>query len=112
MGKKGERRSGVAKVAAEELVERLSALGDVRSRGMFGGFGIFTEDAMFALVDSKGAPHLRATGELAEALQAHGAARHGKMPYYAIPAEILDADEELLGWAKNAAASAIAAKRE
>ena len=50
----------------ERAVKAMTPIGDVRSRKMFGGYGIFESSAMFALVNSLGdlilrRPHLEAT---------------------------------------------------
>ena len=111
MGTKGAKRSEAAKASADRLVDRLRTLGDVRARGMFGGYGVFADGVMFALVNSQGVPHLRTTPGSAPDFEARGVERHGKMPYYEIPEEILAADEDLVAWAKVALAGAIAAKR-
>ncbi len=111
MAKKGERRSGEAQAAADNLVERLEPLGDVRARGMFGGFGIFHDGAMFGLVNSRGVVHLRVTPESEPEFIERAALRHGKMPYYTIPSEVLDDPATLVAWAKTASAGALAAKK-
>jgi hypothetical protein len=40
MGQKGVKRTAVAREAADAIVGILSPIGEVRSRGMFGGFGV------------------------------------------------------------------------
>jgi hypothetical protein len=45
--------------SAERLVDALGSLGDVTSRKMVGGYGVFCDGVMFALVDSTGLAHLR-----------------------------------------------------
>ena len=54
MGEKGARQSDQAAETAQGLVDDLLSLGEVTSKKMFGGFGIFESGLMFALVDSEG----------------------------------------------------------
>jgi len=49
MGSKGSKLSAQASQSAGEFVERLLPLGDVSSKKMFGGYGIFEAGTMFAL---------------------------------------------------------------
>lgn len=111
MAKKGEARSGTAKATADEMVDRLSALGGVTSKGMFGGYGLFHDGVMFGLVNSAGVAHLRVTDATEAAFVEKGVERHGKMPYYAIPSDVLQGSEELLTWATAASAGAHDAKK-
>ena len=59
MGQKGAKLIPAATDAAEQLVKRLSVLGEVTSRKMFGGYGIFESGSMFVLVTSNGVAHLK-----------------------------------------------------
>lgn len=106
MGKKGAKLSAEATVRAEELAEELRPLGDVSSRKMFGGYGIFADGVMFALVSSDGVAFLRIDDELRAELEAGGSAAHGKMPYMSVPA-----GEDLLPLAERSLAIARAAKK-
>ena len=54
MGTKGDKLTGASSLSAEELQDRLMPLGDIRIRKMFGGYGIFENKAMFALINSEG----------------------------------------------------------
>lgn len=111
MGKKGEKRSGEAKAAADELVGRLSSMDGVSAKGMFGGYGVFDDGVMFALVNRAGVLHLRVTDDTVADFVERGADRHGKMPYYEIPEDVLNDDATLRAWAMAAAAGARAEKR-
>ena len=112
MGAKGETRTKAAKVAAERFAARLSAVGPVAARGMFGGFGIFVDGVMFGLVNRKGELHLRVDDTTRADYEEVGSTSHGKMPYYTVPESVLEDDENLEAWASEAAAIARAAKQK
>ena len=111
MGKKGAKLTGDAEAAAQAFVARVGSIGDVSSKKMFGGVGVFESGTMFGIVDSAGHLFLR-SGPSNEALfEEHGSARHGKMPYLSIPAAVLSDDATLVEWASLAAQAAHAAKK-
>ena len=60
MGKKGDKLINSSTQAAEDLQRRLSTLGEITTKKMFGGYGIFESGKMFALVDSAGGVYLKA----------------------------------------------------
>ena len=60
MGKKGDKMSADAPKEAEAVVEILNGIGDVSSRKMFGGFGLFEGGKMFGIIDSGGKLFLKA----------------------------------------------------
>ena len=108
MGEKGARQSDQAAETARGLVEDLAPLGEVTSKKMFGGFGIFEGGLMFGLVDSEGSAFLR----LGPSNEGRYQDRHGKMPYGRVPHQILTDDEQLLAWAEEALQAARAAKKK
>lgn len=110
MGKKGERRTGVAKVEAEAVVRLLEPLGGVAHKGMFGGYGIFRNGVMFGLVNSAGELHLRVNEVTKPRFEALDAPSHGRMPYMGVPASVRSDDAVLREWATEAADVALAAK--
>ena len=65
-----------------EVLTVLVPLGDVRSRRMFGGHGLFLEDRMFALVSRDSGLFLKADDINRGAFAARGCKTHGKMPYF------------------------------
>lgn len=93
------------------MAERLAPLGNVTVRNMFGGCGIFLDSTMFALIDRSGGVFLRADERTSARFEEAGSARHGKMPYWQAPDEVVDDRETLLGWARQALAAAQGAKR-
>ena len=91
------------------LVEQLAPLGDVSARGMFGGWGIYSEGRMFALVADdtlyiKVDDANRADVER-EGLQPFRYDRADKtvavMSYYQPPTAALDDREMLCAWARK-----------
>jgi len=111
MGEKDARLTEDATETAERLVDALGSLGDVTSKKMFGGYGIFGDGVMFALVDSAGTPHLRTDDSTTTEFEDAGSAKHSRMPYWSIPDPVLNNDEQLTTWATKALAIAKAAKK-
>lgn len=90
----------------------------IRSRGMFGGVGIYSGDVFFALIDddtlylkvddgnrpdfeAAGMGPFRPFGESGEVMQ-----------YYEVPAELLEGGEQLGTWVEKAIEVARRAKRK
>ena len=99
MPSKGSKLSPEATAMAEFLVEKLTPLGDVSSRKMFGGYGIFESGSMFALVTSDGIAHLKVDETNLARFQKADAEKFGNMPYYEIPAKVLKNTRSLRSWA-------------
>ena len=112
MGEKGAKQTKIAYEIGETLIKTLSVVGDVNGRKMFGGFGIFTEDAMFALVSSKGEIHFKVDDSNRAKYEAAGSLQFHKMPYYQLPEAIFQNDDELFAWAKESMAIARASKNK
>ena len=106
MAEAGSKRGTVAAMAVDHFLEALEPLGEQSGRGMFGGYGVFSADGMFGLVDSSGHWCLKADPELAGELEAVGSARHGRMPYWSVPAEVVADAETFLDWGRRARALA------
>ena len=96
-----------------ELVEQFAPLALVTPRAMFGGFGLFSDGAMFALVDD-GAVYLKTDDVNCPAHEALGfqpwvyeaASKTATMSYYLIPEEALEDPEALRPWFEGALAAA------
>lgn len=106
METKGIKQSSAGENQAARLVETLAPLGLVTSKKMFGGHGIFVDSMMFALIDSTGTAHLRVDDTTETGYLERGSSRHSRMPYWEIPPEILESDDDLLEWGSEAAAVA------
>ncbi len=98
---------------ADRVVGLLLPLGPVRARGMFGGFGIFHEDLMFALI-AYDRLYFKVDGETKEGFRAAGAepfvyAGKGKpveMSYWTAPDGTLNDPAALIPWAERGLAAA------
>ncbi len=108
MGKRGANFNPAVESAASSLIEALSECGDVSGRRMFGGVGVFCGGTMFGIVDSTGAIFLRAGPSNQTLFDDAGSERHGRMPYYSVPAEVLNDAPTLVRWGH----AAIEASRE
>ena len=102
MGLKGDKNTELSNQVAEQLAEKLSSIDGITMKRMFGGSGVFHNDKMFGLVDSKGNAFLKADESIKAQLQAKGSEQHSRMPYYSIPDEIFANHSELQGWAEKA----------
>jgi DNA transformation protein and related proteins len=98
------------------VLDQLAGLGELRSRRMFGGVGLYCGDAFFGLIDD-GILYLKVD----DTTRARYTRRRLKpfapdgipsMSYYAVPASILEDADALVVWAREAVAVAQrAAKR-
>lgn len=111
MGKKGSKLTEESVVTAEYLVDSFEPLGEITSKKMFGGHGIFGDGVMFAIVDSAGRSFLRVDDTTREAYESAGSDAHGRMPYQSIPDSIAENDAQLLEWAGQALTVAKANKK-
>ena len=99
MGEKGAKAGQDAADTCVRVVQDLRPLGDVSSRKMFGGYGIFESSVMFALVNSQGDFFLKVDESNRSLFDDAGAKQHGKMPYFQVPSEIMGDSDALLNWA-------------
>jgi len=102
VGEKGDRQSAAGVQACAQLVADLAPLGELTARKMFGGFGVFCDGVMFAIVDSQGDCFLRADQATSEEFVAAGSKRHGRMPYWQIPSRVRRDSVTLLARANQA----------
>ncbi len=101
------------------LLDLLSPLGDVRARAMFGGWGIYHAEKMFALValetfyvkaDDASRAEFERLGLRPFTYESSGGKRT-VMAYFTVPADALESSPLLCEWAeKGIAASARAAE--
>ncbi len=96
------------------LLELMQPLGPVTARAMFGGYGIYIDDLMFAIVVDdvlylKTGTHNRPDFEQ-RGLQPFTYLRDGKtctMSYSEAPAEVLDDPDTMRTWANGAIEAAL-----
>ncbi len=101
MGQKGAKLTQEATKASERLVHTLSDLGKVYRRMMFGGYGIFESGAMFALITSEGKILFKVNQSNRKRFEDIGAEKHGKMPYFEVPQNVLKNEQKLHEWAND-----------
>ena len=87
----------------EHVMELLAPFGEIRSRAMFGGYGIFHEDDMFALISGSSLYFKIGDGNRAEFEKA-GSEQFKPMPYYGVPADVMEDGDAFGEWAITAIA--------
>jgi DNA transformation protein len=98
-------------------VELLASLGSVRTRRMFGGWGLYVDDLFIALIAFERL-YLKADEASRERFAAAGcepfvhdaAGKSVSLGYWTAPAEALDSPALMLPWARAAMQAALAAK--
>ncbi len=95
----------------DQVLESLAPLGGVSFRSMFGGFGIFADGEMFALI-SGSAIFFKADDSNRSRYEEAGSKRHGSMPYYRVPSDVLEDRDKLVDWARASVAVARATPKK
>ncbi len=89
------------------LLDTLDELGGVRSRAMFGGFGIFRDDLMVGLiadevfylkVDAENRPDFEKAGSSPFLYHRAGRSEPIEMSYWEVPADVLENGHQLRAW--------------
>ncbi|MEO9474699.1 MAG: TfoX/Sxy family protein [Cyclobacteriaceae bacterium] len=106
MGVKGDKATSEAALQAELFLEKLSSLDGITGKKMFGGHGIFCDEKMFGIVDSKGQCFLKVDDSNKADFETAGASSHGKMSYYTIPEDVFANNDALIQWAQKSIATA------
>ena len=100
------------------VLDQLSGLDGLRARSMFGGiglyageffFGILAADVLYFKVDESSRGTYESAGSTPFKPYADRAMR---MPYYAVPVEVLESAPTLVEWARRAVAAAHAQSRK
>ncbi len=86
----------------EDVVTLCAPLGSVAGKAMFGGFGVFCDGLMFALITRQGDVYLKADDENRPAFEKAGLKKYGKMPYHQVPKGALGNWPSLEPWARGA----------
>ena len=87
------------------VLERLAPLGVLDVRRLFSGLSLYCDDVIFGLVFQEQI-YLKVDDETRETFESEGMEpfqpRSGRkpMPYYTLPDQALDDDQELLEWAR------------
>ncbi|NTV11271.1 MAG: TfoX/Sxy family protein [Zoogloea sp.] len=99
-------------------LELLAPLGGLRVKGMFGGWGFYSEELFFALVADE-VLYLKADADSQAAFEAAGSlpfsytngdGKRFTMGYWSAPEEALDSPAAMLPWARMALACALRAR--
>jgi DNA transformation protein len=86
------------------VIDLLAPLGGVTGRAMFGGYGIFHEGDMFALISSSSALYFKADDSNRAAYEEAGSEQFMSMPYFEVPVDVLEDSDALRRWASTAMA--------
>ena len=98
------------------VVDLLSPLGQASYKFMFGGYGVYLDGLMIAIVaddqlllraDEENRPDYEALG--IGPFQPYEGKSHS-MPFYAVPDEVMDDPDELVDWARKALAATLRMK--
>jgi DNA transformation protein len=99
------------------VLDLLSPWGGVTARRMFGGYGIYRQGLMFALVaddvlylkvDAQNRPAFEAAG--VGPFTYDGKSKTVTLPYWEAPSELFDDADTMIEWAKGAFAAALRAR--
>ena len=90
------------------VLDQLDGIGSLRVRGMFGGFGLYSGEAFFAIV-MKGRLYFKTDAGTRAAYVERGMkpfrpnAKQSLTSYYEVPLEIIEDAAQLTAWARAAA---------
>jgi DNA transformation protein len=98
------------------VLEQLRAVTPVTARPMFGGVGIYSGGSFFALI-ADDVLYFKVDASTRPGYEAHGSQAFnpfGKasMNYYALPEDVLEAEDELRTWMRDAIGVARRAKKK
>jgi DNA transformation protein and related proteins len=88
----------------EFVIEQLEPVGVITHKGMFGGHGIWESGDMFALISSDSTLYFKVDDVTRTRYQEAGSEQFMTMPYWSVPADLLEDRGELLEWAEDAVA--------
>ena len=86
------------------VMELLEPLGAVTGRKMFGGYGIWEDGDMFALLDSESTLHFKVDDATRARYADAGSEQFMTMPYWSVPVDVLEDHDTLQVWAREAIA--------
>lgn len=111
------RKTMSKEAVTDYVVQELASLGNLTTKNMFGGVGIFLDGVMFAKIAGDGTLSFRvddtnrADYEQLGSEQFYSPDKKKGMPYYRVPDEILEDQSALIQWAHKAHAVALANKK-
>lgn len=100
------------------VIEQLAPLGAVRAKAMFGGFGVYLDELMFAIIVDDSL-YFKADATTRERFAAQGLhpftySSRGKtvtMQYYEAPPEVFESPAAMHDWAQLAIGAALRARK-
>ena len=102
---------------ASYILDQLSEAGDITSRKMFGGVGVYLDGVFCAMISSSNEFYLRVGPENVDDFKREGMEKFpgGKgagMPYYVVPEHVVEDRTVLKVWALKAQKTAVLAKKK
>lgn len=102
----------------EFVIEHMACIGRPRVRAMFGGYGIYQDDCMFAII-ADDRLYFKADSTTRAEFEAKGLSpftyitrnKTITMQYFEAPPEVFEEPETMRHWAQNAHAAALRAKK-
>ncbi|MGI9544462.1 MAG: TfoX/Sxy family protein, partial [Cyclobacteriaceae bacterium] len=97
----------------EFLLDQFSDTAAVTAKKMFGGVGFFRESLMFGMIDGSGHLLFKVDESNLQDYKDHGSepfkspSKKGSMPYWTVPAEVIEDRHQLNTWADKAFAVAL-----
>ena len=91
----------------DDIIERLSPLGTITSKAMFGGAGVFVDGRMFVKISPSGVIAFKADDRNKATFLNAGMKKSGKMPYYDATAEQIEDNDAFMAAAKLARDAAL-----
>jgi DNA transformation protein and related proteins len=95
MGRKGDKLNQDSVLVAELFTKKLHAIEGISNKKMFGGHGIFHKGNMFGIIDFQGQCYMKVDDSNKAEYEARGAHQHSRMPYFSVPDEVFNDQEEL-----------------
>ena len=83
----------------QHVTELLEPIDGITSRAMFGGYGIFHDGDMFALIYGS-TLYFKVNEENIDQYEEAGSSKFKPMPYYEVPEEVMENEEAFLEWAE------------
>lgn len=88
----------------EYVLEQLEGIGDITHKAMFGGHGFWERGAAFALISSDSTLYFKVDDETRPRYLEAGSEQFMNMPYWSVPADLLEDREQFQEWARDAIA--------
>ncbi len=106
----------VSREFRDYVLDQLRMVTPVTSKAMFGGVGVYSRDVFFAILDDD-TLYFKADETTRPAFAERGCKAfdpmgRGEMGYFEVPADVLESEDDLRSWTRDAIAVAGRAKRK